>query len=119
MFSDNDLTAILLENFDFFRQVSDSNVGNFCQTFQVFGKTIEILQLKVDEIEGFAALYDFSETSPGNGYRSFIYVYNAALNRAKDVCILIQKNRERLLFRKRFYEKYDRFLRSFVIITDK
>ena len=98
----HDLVEIALENVEFFNKNENQK---FCQTFQVIVNTIENLQVIVNEIESFAVDYDFSEASPGNGYRSFVYVYETAVKRAKDICILIQKNRGSILFRKIFYEK--------------
>lgn len=105
MAGDIDLVEILFDNLNYYKQVKGKNVHKLCQAFQELGQIVENLQSKVDMIESFAPAYDFCEKSPGNGYRSFVNVVQAAVVHAKKICILVQKNRDSLVFRKSFYEK--------------
>lgn len=74
----------------------------------IFTKLIDVLQKSVPvikEIESFAGLYDFDEKTQGNGYRSFVYIFNSAVNHANTICTYITDNRGNLLFRKSVYMK--------------
>lgn len=73
-----------------------------------FSKAIEYLEKAVPvlkEIESFASKYDFDEKTPGNGYRSFVYIFNAGVQHAEKICKYILDNRGNLLFRKSVYMK--------------
>lgn len=59
----------------------------------------------VSQIELFAHEYDFDELTPGNGYRSFIYVTNACIKHGLDICQHLLATRGTLFFRKKFYMK--------------
>lgn len=56
-------------------------------------------------IDSFAHIYDFDESTPGNGYRSFIFIFEAALDYSLKTCQYINDNRGSLLFRKSLYLK--------------
>lgn len=100
-----DLTEVIIDNINFFSKADGNTAKNLCQAFQSLENIIKILNIKVDEIENFAHLYDFSVDSPGNGYRSFTCVCKAALKRVQDVCKLVQTNRSSIWFRPNVYEK--------------
>ncbi|XP_017867571.1 PREDICTED: hormone-sensitive lipase [Drosophila arizonae] len=57
------------------------------------------------QIETFAHEYDFDESTPGNGYRSFIYVTNACIDHGLSICQHLLATRATLFFRKKFYMK--------------
>lgn len=74
-----------------------------------FTKTIVFLQKStpvIKEIESFAAEYDFDVNTPGNGYRSFVFIWNSAVQYTEKICKYISQNRGNLLFRKSVYMKY-------------
>lgn len=52
----------------------------------------------IDEITIFAAEYDYDQDCPGNGYRSFVYIYDAAVNGAIKICSRLIRRRENFLF---------------------
>lgn len=52
------------------------------------------------EIQSFAGDYDFDENTPGNGYRSFLFIFNAAIKYTENACKYIAENRGKFLFRK-------------------
>lgn len=66
---------------------------------------IDFAKPLIAEIEQFAGEYDFDEATPGNGYRSFLYVFNSALNHTLKVSKYVTENRGSLLFRKNIYMK--------------
>ncbi|KAH8401709.1 hypothetical protein KR009_007440 [Drosophila setifemur] len=57
------------------------------------------------QIEAFAQEYDFDEHTPGNGYRSFVYVTNACVSHGISICRQLSSTRSALFFRKKFYMK--------------
>lgn len=57
------------------------------------------------QIDAFAHEYDFDASTPGNGYRSFIYVTNACINHGSNICLQLLATRSTLFFRKKFYMK--------------
>lgn len=59
----------------------------------------------VVQIQAFAHEYDFDEQTPGNGYRSFIYVTNACISHGSNICRQLLAFRSTLFFRKKFYMK--------------
>lgn len=68
-----------------------------------FFKIVELLEkstMVLNEIENFAGQYDFDEKTPGNGYRSFIFIFNAAVKHTENICNYIHENRGKFLFRK-------------------
>lgn len=74
-----------------------------------FAKAIEFLEKSVSvtkKIESFVSDYDFDEDTPGNGYRSFIFIFSAAVKHTEKICKYITDNRSYLLFRKSVYMKY-------------
>lgn len=102
----DDMITMSTSNLDFY-QSDKSFVG--VKLHSSFEKVIEYLKKSVPvvkEIESFAGKYDFDESTPGNGYRSFIYIFDAAVRHANKICKYITENRGNLLFRKSVYMKW-------------
>ncbi|SPP73305.1 hormone-sensitive lipase [Drosophila guanche] len=57
------------------------------------------------QIESFAHEYDFDEHTPGNGYRSFVYVTNACISHGISICKQLLATRTTMFFRKKVYMK--------------
>lgn len=57
------------------------------------------------ELEIAAHENDFDKNAAGNGYWSFIHNYNAAIKIVSKICKQLTKNRDKLLFNKKFYVK--------------
>ena len=73
-----------------------------------FIKAVDFLKKIVPltkNIEAFAGIYDFDAQTPGNGYRSFVYIFNSAVKHTEKICKYITSNRGNLLFRKSAYLK--------------
>lgn len=64
-------------------------------------KSVPVLR----KIDSFAHIYDYDESTPGNGYRSFIFIFETALDYSIKTCQYINDNRGSLLFRKSLYLK--------------
>ena len=73
-----------------------------------FAKAVDFLNKIVPmtkAIETFAGIYDFDDQTPGNGYRSFVYIFNSAVKHTEKICKYVTSNRRNLLFRKSVYLK--------------
>ena len=57
------------------------------------------------ELEVAAHENDFDKNTAGNGYWSFILNYNAAIKKVSKICKQLTRNRDKLLFNKKFYVK--------------
>lgn len=58
-------------------------------------------------IRSFAYEYDFDESTPGNGYRSFIHIYDSAIRETAKICKQLIAAREKIFFRADYYAKYN------------
>lgn len=59
----------------------------------------------IQEIDLFCKAYDYDEITPGNGYRSFIKVFDCAINHTTRIVKYIAESRSGLMFRKSTYTK--------------
>lgn len=59
----------------------------------------------VTEIRSFVHEYDFHETVPGNGYRSFLLVVRACITHGIKLSSYVMQSRSSILFRKSMYMK--------------
>lgn len=59
----------------------------------------------IEELRELAVHYDFDEHTPGNGYRTFIYIYNLAVKLAIQINRKVLLKRDGVLFRKAYYTK--------------
>lgn len=99
------LIKVADDNLEFFK--NDKNGKRF---FEIFRSLIDVLAQivpVVKEIESFASVYDFDESTPGNGYRSFVYLFESAVEKSLQICDHVKSKRESILFRKSHNEKYD------------
>jgi hormone-sensitive lipase len=99
----NEMIEMSVSNAAFYER-DQSSVG--VKLRGIFEKLIECLRKSVPvikEIESFAGQYDFDESTPGNGYRSFVFIFEAAVRHAQKTCKYITDNRASLLFRKSSY----------------
>ncbi|XP_053692316.1 hormone-sensitive lipase isoform X2 [Sabethes cyaneus] len=66
---------------------------------------IETAKPLVTEVQGFVHEYDYDESSPGNGFRSFLYVMDSCVKTTLKLARYVMENRGSLLFRKSVYVK--------------
>lgn len=94
------LIKLCNDNQEYFNKDTSENGSklhsNFAKIVEIVEKSTKIL----NEIESFAAEYDFDENTPGNGYRSFIFIFKAAVKHTENACKYIVENRGKFLFRK-------------------
>lgn len=101
----DELIRMSVSNVEYYTR-DQSSIG--VKVHLIFTKIIEHLEKSVpviDEIERFAGKYDFDSNTPGNGYRSFVYIFHAAVKHTEKICRYIHENRGSLLFRKGVYMK--------------
>lgn len=67
--------------------------------------SVEKCALTVAEIENFAPEYDFDEDTSGNGYRSFVNMFDSAVRKSAKVCRKLITKRGKILFRADNYVK--------------
>lgn len=99
----NDLIEMSVSN-EAFYEADQSSVGVklraiFKNLIECLGKSVPVIK----RIESFAGEYDFDEKTPGNGYRSFVFIFEAAVKHTQKTCKYITDNRASLLFRKSSY----------------
>lgn len=100
-----DLLKVAKENFDHF-SANESAAGlRFRAIFKEIVEVVTKDEPVVEQIKTFAPSYDFDESSPGNGYRGFVFVYDAAVAKTLQLSVDIQTKRESFFFRSKFYEK--------------
>uniref|UniRef100_A0A8D8DN94 Hormone-sensitive lipase n=2 Tax=Culex pipiens TaxID=7175 RepID=A0A8D8DN94_CULPI len=59
----------------------------------------------VKEVHDFAHEYDFDENTPGNGFRSFLYVVECCVKTTLKLARYVMENRGTMMFRKAMYVK--------------
>lgn len=93
------------ENFEHFYEAKKFNALKF--KLKKLKKSLENCDEKIVEIESFASDYDFDHETPGNGYRSYVDVYNSAIKKSLKLCEQLITSREKILFRADYYAKYN------------
>jgi Hormone-sensitive lipase (HSL) N-terminus len=74
---------------------------------EILKKSVKNCNENVKKIEAFAGDYDFDHKTPGNGYRSFIDVFNSAIKKSSKLCEQLISGRSKILFRAAHYAKYN------------
>lgn len=108
-------TESLHESVDALIESIDNNINYFDKSAKSDSLSTNLRKLKsvleksaraVGEIEKFAGEYDFDESTPGNGYRSFQDLQISAVKTSLKVCQRLINNREKMFFRADNYAKY-------------
>lgn len=98
------LIRLSLDNQKFFQ--SSKNGVKFVEASNTIIKTLVKLEPLVDEVRSFAGNYDFDKQTPGNGYRSFVFLVDTAVKKTWNVSKKIHHKRKNFFFCKKFYEKF-------------
>lgn len=101
----DELLVTASNNISFFSKVNTANGQSFCRLFESLIECVDKIKPLLKEIEGFAADYDFDEKSPGNGYRSFVYICDLAVKRTLKLTVEVETKCENIFFRSSYYEK--------------
>lgn len=96
------LKSIIHNNIDYFKsdetpQIHEALLGIIDQ--------INEARPLYEEVESFCKLYDYDEKHKGNGYRSFLKIFDSAINHTLKILKYVTENRSGLLFRKSSYTK--------------
>jgi hormone-sensitive lipase len=94
------LTCLCNNNREYFNKDKSENGIKFHLSSSKIAVLLEKYSPLVKEIQSFAGDYDFDENTPGNGYRSFLFIFNAAIKYTENACKYIVENRGKFLFRK-------------------
>lgn len=99
------LADICQNNIKYF-ECDDTEMGQrFLCAFRGIVDHTAIARRYVTEISAFMHEYDFDESTPANGYRSYVKAMQACINHCVKICKYIAQNRSYLLFRKTMYMK--------------
>lgn len=86
----------------------DNNIDHFDKSNKFQSLNLSFCQLKLaiekcvkasEEIHDFAFKYDFDDQTAGNGFRSFLNIFDSAIKKASKVCSRVTKRRENFIFR--------------------
>lgn len=99
------LKSIIVNNIDYYSTDDSTNGLKLHGALLGIIDQIEEAQPLIQEIELFCKAYDFDENTPGNGYRSFIKIFDCAFNHTQKLVKYVAENRSSLLFRKTNYTK--------------
>lgn len=92
----NELIALIDDNAEFFaKSKRHKDVSAKLAALKI---AVNKASMPIEEINLFAAEYDFDQNSPGNGYRSFGNIYDAAVIGAIKICNRLIRRREKILF---------------------
>lgn len=97
------LIVVAADNLEFYK--IDKNGKRFCEISESLLNVLKEIVPIVIEIESFASVYDFDELTSGNGYRSYVYLVNSAMQRTLQICEHVKNSRESIFFRKTHNEK--------------
>ena len=101
----NELITMCMNNVEHYTTDKSFAGTRLCFNFEKMKDYLDKSVPVIKEIEEFAPYYDYDENTPGNGYRSFVFIFECALKYAMKTCQYITENRASLLFRKNLYLK--------------
>lgn len=94
------LKKLCVENAEYFSRDSSENGQRLYISFLGIKDTLEQIWPTVTHVREVSPKYDMDENSPGNGFRSFVSVFDSAVKYAIDLNNKVSSKREGLLFRK-------------------
>lgn len=99
------LQSIICNNIDYYKTDESTNGLKLHGAFLGIIDHLDEARPLIQEIELFCKDYDFDEHTPGNGYRSFVKVFDCAINHTLRIVKYVTESRSSLLFRKSTYTK--------------
>lgn len=99
------LNSIIFNNIDYYKSDESMNGLKIHAAFLGIVDCIEEGRPLVEEVESFCQQYDFDDVTPGNGYRSFVKIFDSAISHTLKIVKYITESRSSLLFRKTTYTK--------------
>lgn len=101
----NDLRNLCDGNIEYFRNDTSDTAKSLVIELRGIYEVLIKSEPLVNQVSGFFHEYDFDEHTPGNGYRSFVSMYEDAIKYCLKYTKDIQNRRRRLFFRKKTAEK--------------
>jgi hypothetical protein len=95
----------VLDNYDYFNLQKSAESSQLSNNLFKLNSNLEKLSKIQKNLEKAARESDFDENSPGNGYWSYIHNFNCAISVVQKTCEQLTKNREKILFNRKFYIK--------------
>ncbi|KAG5674157.1 hypothetical protein PVAND_004141 [Polypedilum vanderplanki] len=99
------LKSIIINNIDYYKNDETTNGLKLHDTLLEIIDQIDEARPLFEEVESFASEYDLDENTQANGYRSFLKVFDSAINHTLKIIKYVTENRSGLLFRKTAYTK--------------
>lgn len=100
-----ELIKLCMSNVEFYKQDQTVTGSRMTAAFEKLHDYLVKAVPVTRVIDSFAHIYDYDESTPGNGFRSFMFIFEAALDYSVKTCQYINENRGSLLFRKSVYLK--------------
>ncbi|KAL7292247.1 hypothetical protein TKK_0014193 [Trichogramma kaykai] len=90
---------------DYFFTYQDENSLRIKGALQVIIDTLNAIRPLYNEITSIAPLFDYDENTPGNGYRSFLFLIDKCIFHTTAICQETYNQKDSMLFRKSNYMK--------------
>ena len=97
------LRDLVIDSVKYFEARNSIGARRFCEAFQAFLLQLNHVGEKVPILQPISVEFDFNESTPGNGYRSFLRVVDRAISRCMSLCQKIKAKRSSRLFKKSHY----------------
>ena len=98
-----ELVDVISDNRQYFARRKRTVDFNFVETFDKILNVIEPLKVTIQELTKICSKYDVDHETKGNGFRSLICVTEKCLFKILELCIYVQKSRDRFFFRSYHY----------------
>lgn len=99
------LKNLCAKNAEYFAKDSSENGQRLYISFLAIKEGVEQIWPTVSKVRDVSPKYDFDENTPGNGFRSFVSVFDSAIKYAIELNKKIISKRDSLLFQKAFVTK--------------
>ncbi|XP_029176350.1 hormone-sensitive lipase-like isoform X2 [Nylanderia fulva] len=101
----NDLRKLCHVSVEYFTSHRLKNSDRIKAALLVILQQLDELQPLYNEIAKYVSCFDFDETTPGNGYRSFLLMIDKSIVHSEQVCQKMYRQKDSLLFRESHHTK--------------
>lgn len=99
------LKSIIFNNIDYYKSDDSTNGLKIHGALLGIIDCIDEARPLIVEVESICKIYDFDDVTPGNGYRTFIKIFDSGINHTLKIVKYVTESRSSLLFRKNTYTK--------------
>lgn len=99
------LKSIIFNNIDYYKTDESTNGLKIHAAMLGIIDQLDVARPLISDVDDFCKLYDFDSETPGNGYRSFLKVFDSAINHTFKIVKYVTESRSSFLFRKTTYTK--------------